>query len=612
MVTTFSPFPDGEQHAMHSPEIQLDFQDEDGSSRQMRFTQPVKVLTAGRIDEVRPLLREVQHAVDRGLYAVGYLSYEAAPAFDPAFKVQADPLMPLVWFGLFERPGHVLEQQQQSGGTYSLSAWQPTISKADYQERIAAIRDAIARGETYQTNYTIRLRSQFSGDDYAFYQQLTRKQRAKYSAYLNLGRFRILSASPELFFHWKADTIRTKPMKGTVKRGRWPEEDRQNAEWLAASEKNKAENVMIVDLLRNDLGTIAEVGSVRVPKLFDIERYQTVFQMTSTVEATPKAGTSVEDIFAALFPCGSITGAPKVHTMGLISQLEAWPREVYCGCIGFIAPDREAMFNVAIRTVLIDTQTGQAEYGVGGGITWDSAAADEYDEIIAKSAILTADPTDFHLLETIKLQRGNYLLLERHLERLGSSAAYFDIPVSIERVRAALADYAQNRFSEIRRVRLLVSQQGDVTVEGVLLPAESTELSLLEPSDDAPQHTALATQPIATGNPFLFHKTTNRDMYHAHKQQYEELFDVLLWNEQGELTEFTFGNLVVEVKGERLTPPVSSGLLAGTLRAELLARGIIKERVLTAAELAQATAIWHINSVRGWVPVKLVTSPSLL
>lgn len=574
-------------------QVQLDFHDLDGKQRQMVFANPVKILVAHHVDEVRPLLKELQQGVEAGLYAAGYLSYEASPAFDPAFYVHRDHAMPLAWFGLFQKPQESTADEEKKTGSYRISEWKPAVDRTRYKACIAAIREAIARGETYQTNYTIRLRGTFSGDDHAFYRDLRKRQRGHYSAYLNMGRYRILSASPELFFQWKNNKLVTRPMKGTVKRGRFGLEDQTHAEWLAQSEKNKAENVMIVDLLRNDLGTIAEIGSVHVPRLFEIEQYQTVFQMTSTVEATTRKETSIEEVFAALFPCGSITGAPKVSTMKLIHQLEDSPREVYCGSIGYITPEKEAMFNVAIRTVLIDAKTGAAEYGVGGGITWDSSAEDEYDEVVAKSAILTADLPEFSLLETMKLVAGSYDLLEQHMARLLGSASYFGIPLDRTALDAALEQYVKAYERETRRVRLLVSPEGAITLEGTPL-VEQPAVS---------QPFAVAKRPISSTNPFLFHKTTERAIYQVHKNEFPDAFDVLLWNERGELTEFTIGNLVVEIDGEKLTPPVGAGLLAGTLRAELLAQGMIEERVLTMDDLTRATQIWLINSVRGWVPV---------
>lgn len=583
-----------QRNASH-PYLCFDFRDSHGKRRPLCFSDPQEILVARRLDEVVPALQAVQEGVGRGLYAAGYLAYEAAPALDPALRAHRNAPLPLLWFGLFGAPQPLALPASEAA--FDLSAWQPSLSVEEYRRGVDRIRAAIARGETYQVNYTLRLRSRFAGDDRAFYRRLCAAQRGDYCAYLNLGRHRILSASPELFFCWQGDTLRTRPMKGTAPRGRWLEEDAAQATWLHASEKNRAENVMIVDLLRSDLGRIARTGTVEVPRLFEVESYPTIQQMTSTVTARTRPGTTLLDVFRALFPCGSVTGAPKVSTMGLIADLEDSPRGAYCGSIGWIAPDGEAVFNVAIRTVVIDTHRKTAEYGVGGGITWASTSADEYTEARIKAAVLTEEWPRFDLLETLRLEKGRYMLLERHLQRLVSSAAYFDIPLSIGTVRAALEAEASAFPEGTWRVRLRISQEGEARIERAPL----TPLA-------APLRVALAGEPVCRQDRFLFHKTTHRAVYDRLRSAHNDIFDVLLWNEQGELTEFTIGNLVAEIDGQRWTPCRDSGLLAGTFRAELLERGEIQERVLTRADLASASRLWLINSVRGWVPVRLQPS----
>jgi len=566
------------------------------------FAHPTRVIVAHRHEEVRPALRTIQQATGEGWYAAGYISYEASPAFDIALNVHStSSRMPLLWFGLFRAPLEHLPRAWAAENLsdfhlsdFHLSEWLPTTSRKRYDRSIAAIRAAIARGETYQVNYTMRLQAQFEGDDFAFYRHLCAAQRPAYGAYLNLGRHRILSASPELFFHWQGNKICTKPMKGTVRRGRWVAEDDHLAAWLAASEKNQAENVMIVDLLRNDLGRVAEIGSVHVPRLFEIERYPTLFQMTSTVCATPRPNLTLEELFSAIFPCGSITGAPKVSTMRIIHELEETPREVYCGAIGFIAPDGEMLFNVAIRTVWLDMKDGLAEYGVGGGITWDSVAEDEYAEAQIKAALLTTPPPTFKLLETMLLEEGQVVLKERHVQRLAESAQYFDFSFSQSEFESALAELANLHSTGGYRLRLLLAREGQIEIESQPIPLMATT---------EPQPVALASKPVSRHNRFLFHKTTYRTLYDQHRASHPEAWDVLLWNEEGELTEFCIGNLVLELEGEYWTPPLTSGLLPGTQRAELLAHGLIRERVLRRDDLLHAKGIWLINSVRGWVPV---------
>lgn len=578
-----------------SPLLQLiDFSDRFGNPRRLAFANPRSIIVAHSVAEVRPALEAVRVAVAAGSYAAGYVAYEAAPAFDPAIAVRSGTDMPLLWFGLFG--GTLKATSVDPCREFHLSQWRPAIERNAYDRSVEAIHQAIARGDTYQVNYTMRLRARFEGDDLAFYRHLCAAQQAGFCAYLNIGCHRILSASPELFFRWDGHEIVTRPMKGTVRRGRWLEEDESLSAWLAASEKNRAENVMIVDLLRNDLGRIAEAGSVSVPNLFEIERYPTVLQMTSTVTARTRGGTTLENIFDALFPCGSITGAPKIQTTRLIAALEDSPRNVYCGAIGVLEPGGETVFNVAIRTVVIDNQTGSAEYGVGGGITWGSTADDEYEEALAKASLLFEERPEFDLLETLRLENGVYALLEQHLQRLAKSARYFEVSLPVEAVRSALDDHARQFPRQTRRVRLLVSLDGIVKVESDLLPPQ--------PQTSVP--VALAGTPVSRSNRFLFHKTTCRAVYESHRETRSDVFDVLLWNEEGELTEFTAGNLVIEIDGECWTPPRESGLLAGTFRADLLDRDKIRERVLTHADLNRAAHLWFINSVRGWVPVHLV------
>jgi para-aminobenzoate synthetase/4-amino-4-deoxychorismate lyase len=571
----------------------FDFADQQGKPQRLRFTHPVEVITAHSLEEVRPTLRTVERALDAGFYAGGYVSYEAAPAFDSALTVSSGSKVPLLWFGIFREPTR--DSASDAPGEFRVSDWSPSTDWPTYEHNVAEAREAIARGDTYQINYTIRMRARFEGDALAFYQRLNANQGAAYCAYLDTGRFKILSASPELFFRWRGQQIITKPMKGTARRGLWLEEDESLSAWLADSEKNRAENIMIVDLLRNDLGRIAETGSVKVSDLWRVERYPTVFQMTSTVEAQTRPRATLEDIFGALFPCGSVTGAPKISTMRLIAALEDSPRNVYCGSVGLVTPGREAVFNVAIRTVLIDGETGEAEYGIGGGITWDSTAADEYAEALTKAAPLVAESPTFELLETLRLEDGRFSLLERHLRRLDDSAHYFGFPISIDGVRQSLSTHANSFPVEARRVRLLVSRDGEVCVESSS-PDETPKVAL---------PVALATTHVSRSNPFLYHKTTHRDVYDLQRARHPEAFDVLLWNEDGEVTEFTTGNLVFELEGRRWTPPRQCGLLAGTLRAELLDTGEIKERIITRSELELCARLWLINSVRGWVPVYL-------
>lgn len=573
------------------PLLSFEFADSTGKIQPLTFIKPKKVITTHRIEEVLSCFEHIQAAVEDGYYAAGFLSYESAPAFDAAYKVHGQTSMPLLWFGIFSEP---VKTELHSHGSYQLTNWEPSVDSEEYRVAIQAIRNAIENGDTYQTNYTIRLSSDFQGDAVAFFETLKRAQSSNYCAYINTGEQHILSASPELFFHLKNDKITTKPMKGTVKRGNSAAEDQENARWLYHSEKNRAENIMIVDLLRNDLNRIAKFGTVKVPKLFEIEQYPTVHQMTSTITAEVPDNLPFVDLFKALFPCGSITGAPKISTMEIIADLESAPRNVYCGAIGYFTPDKEAIFNVPIRTVVID-EAGKAVYGVGGGITWDSTAADEYHEVLAKSRLLEAKMPKFHLLESLLLEDGEFFLLDEHLQRLQSSAQYFRFTCRLDEVQKALQNIAEKHRVGKWKIRLLVAQNGTLETEAQSLATTKTPIKV-----------ALADEPLHKNNPFLYHKTTNRSIYTAVQKKHQDVFDVLLWNEDGELTEFTNGNVVLKLDGTLWTPPISSGLLSGTFRERLIKEGTIHEKRLTIADLEKCTDIWFINSVRKWLKVQLV------
>lgn len=560
----------------------------------LAFYKPEKVFVAYTYEEVKGIFNKLEHWIAKGYYAAGYISYEAAPAFRSYLSVHESPKFPLVWFGLFSSP--VPAKTDQGNGSYTLSEWRFKDEYSTYQSGIEAIRSAIEEGNTYQVNYTTRLEASFAGDDFAFYNQLQRNQASSYSAYLNLGDHSILSASPELFFQKENTLLTTKPMKGTRPRGRTVEEDNLFRQELHASEKDRAENLMIVDLLRNDLGNIAESGSVKVPSLFDLEQYPTVHQMTSTIQAVISAETSFYNLFAALFPCGSITGAPKVRTMEYIKQLEQHPREVYCGAIGYITPERDAIFNVPIRTVLLDNKAGIAAYGSGGGITWDSTVQGEYEEIQTKARLLTEKRPDFQLLESMCLDNGKFPLQSFHVKRVMESAAYFNIELDRNTVVEHLRNLQLTYPIHIYKVRLLVAKDGTL----------STEAHQITPMRK-PLWVSLAKRAIDSSNPFLYHKTTYRAIYDEHMEEAkEDVFSVLLWNEDEYVTEFTIGNVVIESDGEWVTPPVQCGLLAGTYREFLLQEGTIKERSITKEEVRLSSSIYLINGVRGWLPVELV------
>ncbi len=566
------------------------------------FRDPVRIITAVSPQEVLPALTEMETAVNQqNLYAAGYLAYEASAAFD--LKTHSPTGMPLLWFGLYEGPLAVSRQPSAVSRESSvlspqssvLPDWQPAITQSAYNASISRIKEYIARGHTYQVNYTMPLRTQFQGDAYAYFLEMTAAQQGQYGAYLDLGRHIICSASPELFFTLDGTTIQSKPMKGTVGRGRTLIEDRQNMAWLKHSEKNRAENVMIVDMIRNDLGRVSHVGSVHVPRLFDVERYATVLQMTSTVAAMTEA--SITELLMHMFPCASITGAPKVRTMEIINELEPHPRGIYTGSIGFIAPGRKAQFNVAIRTVVIDRETNEATYGVGGGIVWDSEAGDEYEECRVKALVLTEKRPSFDLLDALLWEpEAGYFLLEHHMNRLLSSAEYFNVPIAPDQLETLLADFAAT-LQEPAKVRVVLQLDGMASIEAVPLAAGDKP---------EPVRVGLAKQPVDSSSIWLYHKTTRRQVYTDALASRSDCDDVILWNEHGELTEASSSNIVLELDGERVTPPISSGLLSGTFRESLLQNGRVSEHTLTVDDLKRCDKIYLINSVRKWKTAVLI------
>ena len=573
------------------------------SGRRYGFRGRGEIVTAARIDEVVPAFEYVESEVAGGRWAAGFVSYEAAPAFDDVLAVQSPnppgsgvPAVPLLWFALYDEqvdPGPVPE------GDYHLSAWGGVEDGRRYRRSLDRIQSHIRAGDTYQVNYTYQQSARFSGDPRAFYADLLSAQTAAYGAYLDGGPFQILSASPELFFVRAGDRVVCRPMKGTAARGRWTSEDKALLSDLLGSEKERAENVMIVDLIRNDLGRVARYGTVCVDELIAVEQYETVWQLVSTVSAGLRHGTSTVDLFRALFPCGSVTGAPKVRTMEIIADLEVSPRGVYCGAIGMLAPPGSgspaASFSVAIRTVTLDAETGTASYGIGGGITHDSQADQEYAETRTKARVLVRKPVGFGLIETLRWESGSgYAFLREHLDRLQDSADYCGFPCDRVAVNAQLEAVAREIAGDPARVRVVLDQDGrlSVQIEDLVDPAGPLRLAV----DDVP---------VDPSDWRLFHKTSMRDRYRQARLRHPSADDVLLVNLDGEITESTIANVIVRIDGNWITPPVSSGCLPGVMRRVLLERGEIREAPVLVSDLARADGLALINSVRLRVPAVL-------
>ncbi len=560
-----------------------------GTPAWLAFSAPDEQFIAYRLDEVRAVLDRIDAAARSGKWVVGMITYDAAPAFDTALVARRDPAIPLVAFAAFSAPH---PSKGPKDAAFDIGSWTASRTEADYLREIAFIHDAIAAGTVYQVNHTLRLTADFDGDPEGFFSTLYRAQPGDRVAFLDFGDAAACSASPELFLRRRGRQVETQPMKGTRPRHRDPRQDRELVQNLRRSAKDQAENTMIVDMARNDLGRIAEVGSVVTPHLHCVESYPTVHQMTSTVRARTSA--SFADLVAATFPAASITGAPKVSACRIIAELENEARGIYTGCVGVLEPGGDLTLNVAIRTAWIDRRAKTATYGIGGGIVWDSHARDEWREAHDKARILRRAAPSFRLLETLLwTPDSGAVLLERHLDRLKQSALHFNFRVDEDEVR--------QRFDTIdadgpRRLRLLVDPDGEIELQ-----AHSFEVTRWA----TPFALPLDTAPVDSEDEFLRHKTTRRERYDAARARFPDAFDVVLWNDRHEITESTVANVVAEIDGQLVTPPVEAGLLPGALRAELIAQGFVAERSIALADVGRIRSLWLINSVRGWIPITL-------
>jgi len=580
------------------------------------FLSPLRVLEARTPAQVAELFAQIERAVGDGHVAAGFFTYECGQAFEPKAQLHpGDSKTPLAWFGIYDRaylfdhlngefvgsePPGLAEFRASSGSTDKTPEtnleFAASLNEHRFADRIETIHEWIRAGDVYQLNFTFPLNLRTANKPASLYANLRARQPVEYGAFIHwqLDRY-ILSFSPELFFRIdEAGATRhivTRPMKGTAPRGRTNAEDSQIAERLRNDEKNRSENVMIVDLLRNDLGRLCNFGSVAVEELFAVERYPTLWQMTSTITGELRSDVGYHDVFRALFPCGSVTGAPKVRAMQLLAQLEAAPRGVYTGAIGFFARE-QTIFNVAIRTLQVDKEN--ARMGVGSGIVIDSNASDEYRECLLKARFLTQAAEGFSLIETVKWQ-GEYSLLELHLDRLEDSAAYFRFPCDRDEIKSALLKTA-TAFPDHapHKVRLLLDAEGHLHIEHELLPPLNEEAS--------PAQVCIANQRTDPCDRFLFHKTTNRPVYaEAIKAATAAgLADVLFLNQEGQVTEGAISNIFVEKDGHWFTPPVECGLLNGIYRRHLLAtRPEMPEKILYLEDLKTADATYLTNALRG-------------
>lgn len=554
------------------------------------FTDPVEILCATSLGDVKRVVEGAEDRQQKGDHVLGFVSYEAGPAFDPALTAHPDCPAPLAWFAAFREPA---ETALPTGTDAADRPWTPHLDEAEYTRRLSIIREHIASGATYQVNATFPMTASGTVDPMALFTRLYDAQPTPGAMLIDTPEFAACSLTPEVFFHRQGETVICKPMKGTAPRGASPEQDREARTSLSQSEKDRAENIMIVDMIRNDLGRVPEARDVRVSCLFEVVPLPTVWQMISTVETNTPAG--FVDILSALFPCASITGAPKVETTKIISAVESTPRGLYTGAIGHLLPGGDLRMQVAIRTVWIDKAGRTMTYGTGSGVVWDSMPAAEYRECLAKAAILNTPRLGF--LETMRYDPGRGIFLyEEHLARMAKSAEQLGAPLDLDTVRARVMEETQELTSS-HRIRLIAYPCGQCEVTIRPVPR-----FVAQPEQNAPPLN-LAPEPfyIHSSNRFLYHKTPLRKAYDQARAVMGDADEIVLINERNEVTEFTYGNLVLERNGQWLTPPVSCGLLNGTFRQALLNQGRIREQRLTWADLHTGT-VWFINSVRGWQP----------
>ena len=554
------------------------------------FTQPIKELKTRDLAEVADLLAQVESYQEQGYYVVGYVSYEAAPAFEEKLAVHKAPLLAeyLLYFTVHDRvetsPIPLIYDEVDLP-----SNWQEETSAADYEKAIAQIHHHLRQGDTYQVNYTVQLKQDLSANPFAIYNRMVVEQEAGYNAYVEHDEMAVISMSPELFFEQNDRELTTRPMKGTTQRGVTDQEDLEQASWLEQDPKNRSENMMIVDLLRNDMNRISEVGSEHVECLCQVEQYSTVWQMTSTIKSQLRPDVDLVEIFRSLFPCGSITGAPKIATMEIIKDLEPQPRGVYCGTIALLLPNGRRIFNVAIRTIQL--HKGQAIYGVGGGITWDSTWESEYHEVHQKAAVLYRKQARFKLITTGKINQKQLLFENQHLGRLTKASRYFSYPFNPEDLRQKIEEECQACDShQDYRLRIILSKSGEIELSRQLLAPLSPSFCKAK----------LCLQEADLNQAFTYFKTTHRPHLNLDKQE------IIYHNAAGELLETSIGNLVLKINGKLYTPPIRLGILPGIYRQHLLETGQVEEKVLTVPDLEQAETIYGCNAVRGLYELEVI------
>ncbi|WP_036074519.1 aminodeoxychorismate synthase component I [Leptospira noguchii] len=558
------------------------------------FRNPIKTIEVYHFDTLLTSLNEINAYIKQGYYVAGFISYEAGYFFSNMNWKENDTVLPLLYFAVFQNPEKFSEIEtgpSQNYGFYISSIPNRKI----YFENLDTIRTKLYQGEIYQINYTDKIFFDFEGDILSFYKALSERQPVPYGSWIRTYNWDILSFSPELFFEKKEKTLITKPMKGTYPRGKSTKEDKKNARALINSEKEKAENLMITDLMRNDLGKISKKGSVQVQNLFSVEKYKTIFQMTSTIQSELSDSIEWKDIFKELFPGGSITGAPKLRAMQLIRELEK-PRGIYTGAIGVIQPNQNAVFSIGIRT--LELKKGKGNIGIGSGITWDSDPEKEWFEILEKAKFFTEASNKFSLFETILYKNGIFYFQKEHLQRIKNSAKKFGFPFSEQEWISCLKKVSTNcPSSGSYRVKISLNSFGKFTYEFQILENFQKKGTLV-----------VCNVLIDSTSEFRKHKTNLREIYDREGKRSREAghLDILFLNEKKEITEGSISNIFVKIGDSYFTPPVSSGLLPGIFRNRLLKRKGFYEKTFSLEDLFRSDSVFLCNSLRGILRVKEV------
>lgn len=569
------------------------------------FFKPIKILQLTEKKDLNDFFTELS-TLSKKYYLAGFFSYELGYLFEDVFQSYSSLSFPYALFGVYEKPVLIDHNQkkryqpkifsQLNEKSYSISDLHLNLSKNEYQKKISQIKKYIYEGDIFQVNYTGKYKFKFTGSAEKFYHDLKRKQNVAYNVFAKIGDITILSLSPELFFKKRKNQIIVKPMKGTISRGKNLIEDEAKKTFLIHDPKNTSENVMIVDLLRNDLGKISQYGSVKVKKLFECEKYNTLFQMTSTIESTLKEKTTIKELIKSTFPSGSVTGAPKIRSMEIIKDLEKEPRYVYTGAIGFFQPNGEAQFNVPIRTILI--KNNQAEMGVGSGIVYDSDKDEEFAECQLKAHFLTNKPIKEFKLITTLLYNQEFKYLTYHIKRLNESSEYFNYCFNQEKLLTQLSRLKKTLTKDKYKIRILIKKDGHFEIQKEKIETLNKNINL-----------CISSKRTDKKNIFYYHKTTNRILYQEEfeKARKQGCFDTIFLNQENEITEGAISNIYIEKNKKLYTPPIHCGVLNGVMRQVLFdSKNNIKEKIITLKDLSEADQIYISNAVIGFQKVKLI------